>query len=229
MNSLVRHSLCILGGVVVLICAYVVGAAIHARSQASTLFKEFRSLDTAANPSAGALALIEKHSDQLAHKICRSDLCQYEFLFTNGTISRFHVLPRAEITVYVTLNRGSLENVIVTYTSAVFKADSPIVWVQEDFCAISDPTHCDYFYLNPHGRDVPQTWNGDIGLGQMATQEQKRAAWAFNPDCFTALRGCKDITELLPGIWKLTSPRAVSSRMRSMADSTADASQPLPE
>jgi hypothetical protein len=48
-------------------------------------------------------------------------------------------------------------------------------------------------------------------------------------NCLTALRGCKDISQLLPTVWKLTGPGVVSSRMRSTADSITDASQPLPE
>jgi hypothetical protein len=97
------------------------------------------------------------------------------------------------------------------------------VHVQEDFG--EGEAHFD---LNPHGRDVPQTWNGMVQIGQFAKEEQRRAAWAFTTDCFVAARGCRDISELLPAVWKRTSPGRVSSRMRSNSDSFADAAQPLP-
>lgn len=229
MNRVVQHSLRILSAVVMSTCVLLAGAVLHAHNEATTVFEKLRSLDTSANPSAVALTFVDKYSDHLVSKNCRADWCQYEFFFTNATLSRFHIVPRAEIRAYVTLQSGALSIVLVTYTSAVFKADSPIVGVQEGFCAIENGARCDYFSLNPHGQNVAQTWNGDVTFGQMATQEQKRAAWALNADCFIAFKGCKDIAELLPSVWKLTSPGAVSSRMRSMADSIADASKPLPE
>jgi hypothetical protein len=165
----------------------------------------------------------------LIEKVCKFESCQYQFLFTNRVISALHFSPRVEIKVYLTLDHGSLSSAAIEYTSGVFKQNSPIVWVQEDFCSKGTTSRCDSFYLDPHGRDVPETWHGDVQFGQTATPNQKAAAEGLNLDCVTALHGCRDITELLPRLWKLTSPGAVSSRMRSMADSTADASQPLPE
>jgi hypothetical protein len=144
-------------------------------------------------------------------------------------ISKLHVAPKAEIRMYISTYAGLLDEINVGYTSGVFKTNSPIVWVQEDFCGTRADISCAHFGINPHGRDIHQTWNGDVEFGQKATQEQKRAAWALNLNCFTAIRGCKDISRLLPTIWKLTRPGAVSSRMRSTADSIAEASQPLPE
>jgi hypothetical protein len=214
---------------VLLLCVVVIGGALFARHQANTIITDFSSLDTLSDPSATADALIRRYRNHLVDKNCQSSLCQYQFLFTNKAVSTFRVVPRAEIRVYVTMNRAALSIVNLEYTSAVFKANSPIVGVQEDFCRAGRVPPCDYFYVDPHGRNVLKTWNGSVMFGQMATMKQRRAAWALNPDCFTARRGCTNITELLPTIWKLTSPGAVSSRMRSMADSISDASQPLPE
>jgi hypothetical protein len=207
----------------------VTADVIYVRHQASELIDELSSLDAAPTPSVVALALMEKYHDHLVGETCQSAECQYEFLFTNSALSRLHIVPRAEITAYVTTNREVLEVVLVVFTSSVFKANSPIVGVQEGFCPIGSNPPCDYFYLNPHGLNVAETWNGTVGFGQMATQVQKQAAWGLNANCFVALKGCKDISKILPTVWKLTSPEAVSSRMRSMADSIADASQPLPQ
>jgi hypothetical protein len=109
--------------------------------------------------------------------------------------------------------------------SAVFKQNSPIVGLQEAFCSVE----CDGFYLNPHGRDVRPVWNGDVSFGQKTTPNQKRAALALNLGWLAAFGGCKDISELLPSLWKRTSPGAVSSRVRTNSDSIAEASQLLPE
>jgi hypothetical protein len=56
-----------------------------------------KNLDTAANPSVNALTLMEKYRNHLVEKNCQSDLRQYQFLFMNTAISRFRVVPRAEI------------------------------------------------------------------------------------------------------------------------------------
>jgi hypothetical protein len=231
-NQLIRkvqHSLSIFGALLGLVCALLAESAIYTRHQAIALIEDFRSLDKAENPTVVALALMEKYRTHLLEKNCKDDLCQYLYLFDNRNIAKFHFVPRAEVRAYLTLNHQSLLLIYVEYTSAVFKADSPVVGVQEEFCATRTNRPCDYFYLNPHGRNVNQTWNGIVDFGMRATEEQRRAAWTLNPKCFAALHGCRDISELLPAVWKLTSPGTVSSRMRSMADSIADASQPLPD
>lgn len=73
------------------------------------------------------------------------------------------------------------------------------------------------------------TWNGIVEFGQVADDGQKRLAWALNVDCLNALHGCRDISELMPGLWKRVSPDSVSSRVRSTADTIAEAAQPLPD
>jgi hypothetical protein len=171
---LIRRSLGILGAVTFCFFAVAMGNAVYARNQASTIIAELGSLDTAANPSVVALTLIEKYRNHLVDKNCESDLCQYQLLFTNRAISTFGVVPRAEIRAYVTFNHFQLAIVNAEYTSAVFKTNSPIVGVQEDFCAIGGTPPCDYFYLNPHGLNVRETWNGNVTFGQMATRFRSR-------------------------------------------------------
>jgi hypothetical protein len=212
-----------------LLCAVIIGGAIYARHQAETFIEKIRNVDTAPDPTAVSRSLIRMYSNRLVSQNCERKFCQYQFLFTNSVISRLHIAPRAEIRTYVNIYAGSLSSINVEFTSAVFKADSPIVSVQEDFCGDRTDISCEHFGINPHGRDVGQTWNGDVEFGQQATGEQKRAAWALNLGCVTAFHGCRNIGQLLPTLWKLTGPGTVSSRMRSTADSIAEASQPLPE
>jgi hypothetical protein len=225
----IRRALIILSAAMLLCCTGMFGGAIYARHQAWTLIEELRNLDTAPDPTAVSQSLLRKYGDRLVSKHCERDFCQSELLFTNAIISRVHAAPRSEIRIYLGIYAGSISSISVAYTSAVFKADSPIVWVQEDYCGDRTDINCEHFAINPHGRNVGPAWNGDIEFGQKATREQKRAAWALNLDCFVAFRGCKDISQLLPTLWKLTGPGAVSSRMRSTADSIAEDSQPRQE
>jgi hypothetical protein len=229
MRRFVRRSLTILSIAAALLCAVLAGSAVYARRQAKSLIEDLSRLDTVADPTVLLGSLRQKHRDQFTEEKCEFETCYYEFFISNRIPSTFHLTTPADIRASVILYRGSLEIVIVQYTSAVFKENSPIVYVQEDFCADRTDITCNHFALSPHGRDVTPTWNGIVDFGQLATEEQKRAAWALSLDCVTAFHGCKDISELLPTIWKLTSPSAISSRMRSTADSIAESSQPLPE
>jgi hypothetical protein len=225
----IRRSLTILGAAILFFCVVMICSAVYARLQVRTLIERIKNVDTAADPTAASRSLIRSYSGRLVSQVCEREFCQYQFLFTNGLISKFHVAPRAEIRMYISIYAGKLSDISVRYTSAVFKADSPIVSVQEDFCGDRRDISCEHFAINPHGRDVGQTWNGDVEFGQKATRAQKRAAWALDWHCVAALRGCEDISKMLPTVWKLTGPGIVSSRVRSTADSIAEASQPLAE
>jgi len=210
MSQTIRRFLVIIGLLIAFIFGTILGGDLYAQHGANTVIQEFKQLDVG-QPAARSLSFLEHHRKNLVNKLCDSESCQYEFLFTNTVISKLHLAPRADIAVYLTLVRGTLDFIAIQYTSRVFKADSPIVWVQEDFCADRSDITCDYFALNPHGRDVAPSWNGIVEFGQLAPDGKKRAALALNLECLTAYHGCRDISELLPAIWKRARPGTVTS------------------
>lgn len=211
----------------VLVCIAVAGGAFNAHRQAKMLLDGLKHLDTSAEPSAAFRVFREQHRNQLVHEQCNQDICTSEFQVNNWVVSILHISPRAELHVWITLFHQKLSTAGVDYTSATFKQDSPVVHVQEDFCAERNDIPCNQFALNPHGCNVAQTWNGDIEFGQLATDAQKAAAWRLNLGCLTALQGCKDISQLSPEVWRIGRSGSVSTRMRSTADSIAEASQSL--
>lgn len=220
-----------LAGVIILVmilaCAGIAAGAFHARRQAKALLEDVVRLDTSPDPAASFRGLLEKHRHQLTVDECRNDACGFEFLVSNWILSRLRLAPRTELRARVFLFNGKLSASAVEYKSGVFGQDSPVVYVQEDFCADRIDIRCDHFALNPHGRNVASAWNGSVEFGQLATNEQKQAAWGINLDCLVAIRGCKDISIISRQIWRATGPGVVSSCMRSNADSEAEASQPL--
>jgi hypothetical protein len=229
MSRFVRRSLAILALAAALLCAVLAGSAAYTRRQAKTLVEDLSRLDTATNPKVLLRSLRQKHREIFAGEKCDLETCYYEFFTSNRVASTFHLAPRAEIRAAIILYGNSLRMISVQYTSSVFKVKSPIIYVQEDFCAVRTDITCGHFALNPHGRNVTPTWNGIVEFDQLATEQQKRAAWALNLDCVTAFRGCNDISKLLPTIWKLTSAGSVSTRVRSTADSIAESSESLPD
>lgn len=217
----------VIGLVAVLACISIAVAVFHLRWRARVLLEDVKRLDTSADPSLSFKAFTEKHRNQLAHEECRNDLCESDFLVNNRVLSSLHLAPRAELRARITLFHQKPNTLGLDYTSAIFEQNSPIVHVQEDFCAYRRDIRCDHFALNPHGRNVTPAWNGIVEFGQSATNEQKEVAWGLNLDCLLALRGCKDISQLSPRIWKTTRVGLVSSCIRSSADSAAESSQPL--
>jgi len=212
---------------VLLVCAVILGGVWDKRQQAESLLEDLKRLDLNADPTSSFRAFKEKHRHQLTTDECRDSACQYEFVVSNWVLSTLRLAPRTEMRAWGAMFQGRLAAVGIEYTSRTLKQDSPIVRVQEDFCAYRTDIRCDHFALNPHGRNVVPAWNGIIEFGQLATVEQKGAAWALNLDCFSLHKTCKDISQLLPKLWKATGPGEVSSRVRSTADSISEASQPL--
>jgi hypothetical protein len=205
------------------------GSRAYLQHQVRLLLEDLKSLDTSRDPTDLSHMLMKKYANHFVGRNCIADYCANSFLFTNRTLSIFRLAPSAEIRVMFEQEANSLRDVHIEYTSAVFKENSPIVAISENFCPNRAIGECDYFALNPHGRNVSETWNGDVGFTQRVKPEIRRAGLGLNLRCFTAFRGCRDVSELLPTLWKVTAPATVSSRVRSDSDSIAEAAQPLPD
>jgi hypothetical protein len=222
----------IIGGIgltVLVFFAAWVGCRVYVQQQAKTLLDDVRALDTSSDPTALSRTLAQKY---LRHFVGRESSANYRadrFLFTNRVLSTFHLAPRTEISLTFEYEGNALRDVHVEYTSGIFKENSPIVAISENFCPNQPVGECSYFGLHPHGRNVSETWNGDVGFTQRVKPEVRRAGWQLNAECLTSFRGCKDVSELLPALWKSSLGGTVSSRMRSDSDSTAEAAQPLPD
>lgn len=208
----ISRFLAIPGLLIAFLFGAIVAGALYARYETGAAIQEFKQLDTG-QPAAHSVSFLQHHRRHLVNKFCDSESCQYEFLFTNSVTSKLRLAPRADVSVYLTLVRGTLDFAAIQYTSRVFKTNSPIVWVQEDFCSSRSDITCNYFALNPHGRDVAPSWNGIVEFGQLAPDGQKQAAWALNLNCLVAPHGCKNISELLPAVWKPAGAGTVTSQI----------------
>ena len=223
MSRFARHSIttaCLTLGA---FAVFWVGSRFYLQHQVLSLVEDLRKLDSSSDPTKLSSLLMKKYAKHFNHKFCQADYCATRFRFTNAVLSTFHLAPSSEIMITFEQLGSSLRDVSVDYTSSVFKENSPIVYVTEIFCSVN----CGYFALNPHGRNVSQTWNGDVSYGLGVRPEIRRAGWGLNPACFTAIRGCRNVSELLPAFWKVITPGTVSSRVRSDSDSIAESSLPL--
>jgi hypothetical protein len=216
-------------GLLVLLAACVSLGVFSPLLEARAILADVKRLDRSSEPGSAFKAFRQKHRGHLVDEQCRDDSCESEFLVSNWFLSRLHLAPRTELRVWMMIDHQNADFFHLEYTSFISKQHSPVVHVQEDFCAGKTDISCDHFALNPHGRNVSPAWNGDVEFGQLATNEQKEAAWELNLNCLVAVHGCADIAVLLPTIWRTTGPKLVSSCFRSSADSLAEASQPLSE
>jgi hypothetical protein len=224
-----KHSLVAVCAAVLLFVGFVTMSRAYVVHRAKELITDVQGLDKARDPTAAALSFTKKYHRYLQETPCDHEVCQYRFVFTNRPVSILHVAKQAQIEALVTVYGAQLDFVGLSLTSSVFKENSPIVYVQEDFCKDRTDIKCDHFAINPHGRYVRPIWNGIVEFGQVASDEQKQLAWSLKTDCMTAPHGCSDISEIMPELWKRVSPDSVSSRVRSTADSIAEGAQPLPD
>jgi hypothetical protein len=204
-------------------------SAFRVRSQARGLIEDMKRLDTAQDVGKAFENFRQKHHKQLVDEHCRQDVCWSEFLISNWLLSHLRLSPRAELRAELVTYLSKPSDLDIDYTSFSLSHDTPVIHVQEIFCADRKDISCNDLALNPHGRNVTPSWNGSISFGQLAPNSQKEAAWDINLNCLIALRGCRDISEMSPAIWKTTGRGQVSTCMRSSADSIAEASQPLSE
>lgn len=194
---------------------------------ARTMVEDFKHLDQSADTTSAFKGFRQKHRAQLVDEQCRDNVCESQFLVGNWFLSKLHLAPRTELRAWMMMDQQKAGFFALEYTSFIFKRDTPVVHVQEDFCRDRTDISCDHFALNPHGRNVSPDWNGDIEFGQLATKKQKDAASSINLTCLVALHGCGDITVLQPNIWVKTGRGVVSSCLRSTSDSLVEATQPL--
>ncbi len=213
--------------IVVLIGIALAFGVRHSQQQATTLLEDVKRLDTAKEPFAAFEDFRQKHQKQLVNEKCSENICESEFFASNWLLSHLRLAPRTELRVRVSAFKHSLNTLNIEYSTWVFPQDNPVVHVQEDFCADRTDIPCSHFDLNPHGQDVTPIWNGSIEFGQLARDEQRRAAWDLNTSCFSASHACGDIAQLAPRIWKTTGEGKISSCLRSNADSMAELSRPL--
>jgi hypothetical protein len=161
-------------------------------------------LDQSSTPSLAFKAFRQKHYGQLVDEQCRDNACESQFLVRDRFLSTLHLAPRTELRVWMLVDQSRADFFALEYTSFIFRHESLVLHVQEDFCGDRADIACDHFALNPHGRNVGPAWNGIVEFGQLATKRQKDAAWDINLNCLIAADGCADLADLIPSIWRTT-------------------------
>jgi hypothetical protein len=200
--------------------ATVAGVAWKKRTDAQRLLEAMARMAVQTDPSLELLILQREFGKRLESNCGGAD-CYYELLISNWRLSRTGLFPCCEIRASLASRNGSLSYFAVEFRQQSWGGSRPDFHVQEEFSR--EPRFS--FFLNPHGKSE-EFWNGDVDFNQSASEEERKAALGFNLNCFIYLKGCRDLSEMAPRIWKVTANGTMYSRMPSKADAAGDTYAP---
>jgi hypothetical protein len=192
-------------------------AAVKVRGDAGQLLAALRRM-VSSDPNVEFETLRKRYGTKLTKgEDCTALDCQYHLEMNNRAVSWTRLFPYTEWDAYFTIYQGRFEYFLVSFRQQFRHQNSPVIHVQ--FVRSNDLLGA--FSLNPHGRSH-ELWNGMIDFNLAATPKQREAAMDVNLDCIVKIGGCHNIAEMSPGIWKVTSPNVIYSRMPSGSDAIGD-------
>jgi hypothetical protein len=176
----------------------------YLRRQARAVLDDVYTVMAASGREAAFTALREKYADRLMLDGCSGRDCSYHLTVSNRFLSATARIPYTELNVRFDLRNGLVSLIMADYRSAFRDRTSPIVHVQTDFCTGRCGNY-DFFAVHPWTQaSTAERWNGIVEMGYTTVPPLRHAALSFNTTCLTSFRGCNDIAQLMPEIWKPT-------------------------
>lgn len=188
----VRSVLAALLVVALLHFAGVIAYAVRVRAAAQTLIQSATEIHSVAD--ADRLAASWGESSFQGHTAFHSrERHEYRFEVRTGLLTTFHLVPSTGLLLEVTLVSDQRQRVVLgMYT------DQSSVWVQDDSSAADSSVQSQH-----DSAGLPVKTVVTLGYG---TGESTRArAFAFNPNCFTKLGGCRNAQQMLSTLRQLES------------------------
>jgi hypothetical protein len=194
----VTLSLAILGMAAFLADGYLL------RREAQRLLDDVSTFTSAPNHDAAFAVLRQKYGHRVTPVDgCSADDCSYEITVSNRLLSKLFRLRYTELNVRFDVVRKSIVVVMVDYRAAQSNRDSPVVHIQTDFCpAYARCGNFDIAYVHPWAQSSPERWSGIVEMGFSTLPELRKAALSLDLNCLTRMRGCTDIAQLLPAVWR---------------------------
>ncbi|HKV24771.1 MAG TPA: hypothetical protein VJN93_09295 [Candidatus Acidoferrum sp.] len=194
-----RKAIRLLIWVLVLIC--IVPAAAMARTyvvrwQAKNFLQDVVHLRVGESDFAELQRLANKYRSYAVQGSprCDQDLCTFDFYFGNRWLWQIGLAPGARFGSAITAQKGKITEIeVFLQTGIAYTVDV----VESPATPGSIP-----FKLAGGKRatsDVDLTMT--IHLTSAASEQERQKAYNFNLACLTALRGCNDARQMLPGAW----------------------------
>ena len=134
---------------------------------------------------------------------CAPDGCDYDLFVTNRLLAAIRLGPYASLRSSFWVKNG----VVDTSSLEFWSRGGAFYYVIVHYCE-----HCDSFEINPWEASSP-LGTGSVEIGYAASAANKRKAIALDTGCLTRLRGCGNIAELVPDLWRQTSATTISCRI----------------
>lgn len=126
---------------------------------------------------------------------CTGDGCQFEVTLSNLILAKLRLAPFVSLRSVFWVRANIVEENRVEVFSLRRKR-GVVAYVDLKYCET-----CVNFDVVPStGVDAG---SGSVSIGSRASVAEKRAAFGFNPTCFSKLHGCASLPEFLPTIWKV--------------------------
>jgi len=134
---------------------------------------------------------------------CAPDGCDYDLFVSNRVLAAIGLIP------YATLRSSFwVKNGVVDASGLEFwSRGGAFYYTIVHYCE-----HCDSFEINPWRASSP-LGTGSVEIGYAASTANKSKAIALDTGCLTRLRGCSNIAELVPNLWRQTSATTISCRI----------------
>ena len=143
---------------------------------------------------------------------CTSDGCGYDVLLSNLSLAELHLVPYTALRSSFWAKNGVVVSNSLELWMTTRNARWALSYVLVKYC-----DQCDSFTINPWEDSSPLPVTGSVEIGSMSSAVEKRTALALNTDCLTSWRGCSNIAELMPKIWRVTPLRTIGCRIRNRA------------
>jgi hypothetical protein len=134
---------------------------------------------------------------------CTPDGCDYDLFVSNRVLATIGLIRYATLRSSFWVRNGVLDTGGLEFWSP----GGALYYVIVHYCK-----YCDSFEINPWEASSP-LGTGSVEIGYAASTANKRKAMALNTGCLTRWRGCSNIAEVVPDLWRQTSDTTISCRI----------------
>lgn len=138
---------------------------------------------------------------------CIASGCKYEVIVSNLPLAQIRLLPYAALSSSFWVKDNAVEENVVQLWTRNRGGRMILAYADARYCE-----ECDGYDIVPCDDSIASVASGSVRLGTRSGSKQKRSAFAFNPSCLTSLRGCGNISDIAPALWRGTSKGEIQCR-----------------
>jgi hypothetical protein len=152
---------------------------------------------------------------------CAADGCGYDLFVSNRPLAAARLVPYAALRSYFWVKNGVVYENRLEFWTVTKQGPMVLSYVVVKYCE-----DCNSFEINPWKDSSYWGTTGSVEIGYAASTENKRKAIALNTDCLARARGCTNIAEMFPGLWRQTPDGVISCRLPNTEGVVSKSAQP---